>query len=86
MRCEAQDQAAVRVRAQFDRLEQRLRGKQVVPLFVTCLYAVNCDQHDAPANHVDLVTTHLDKLSPGGLQQVIASTEALLAALKKRMT
>jgi len=83
-RCPAQEHAAKRVRENIDRMKERLLHKRVIPFFTTVLYAINCDRHNGPANHVDLVTTSVDTLAPDGLVQVIAATEALLAQLKAR--
>ncbi len=81
-RCINQDHASRRVMAQIERQRDRLQTKQIYPVFTTVLYAFNCDKHGDGSAHVDLITTPLADLKPDGLDQVIASTEAMLGFLK----
>lgn len=85
-RCLRQDLVDVRVKAQLDRLKDRLVGKGIYPIYMFTLYAINCDQHGGPSHHVDLNSWARERMSPEDVLHTIAALEAALKALKARMT
>lgn len=87
--CPGQARAAIWVASQLERRKAKFLEKGVVPFFCFELYATNCDRHAdegvPQASHIDLATSALSDLTPEALTHVIRATEAVLAALKKRL-
>ncbi len=83
-RCVTQDAAAVRVREQMLRYEERLLRKQCIPLLMSGLYVMNCDKHEKPCYHVDMINSPIDKIAPELLPHAITAVETLLRLLKAR--